>query len=43
MSLGASVVYYITDIRLSRMTLGAIVVCYITDDSWRKSRLIHHG
>jgi len=47
----ASVVCYITDIGLSRMTLGAIVVfyitdgvvCYITDESWRKCRLLHHG
>ena len=39
----ASVVYYITDIRLSRMTLCPIVVCYNTDDSWRKCRLLHHG
>jgi len=39
----ASVVCYITDIRLSRMTPGANVVCYITDDSWRKCRLLDHG
>ena len=35
-----SVVCYITDIRLSRMTLGANVVCYITNDSWAGSHVV---
>jgi hypothetical protein len=38
-----SVVCYITDIRLSRMTVGANVICYITDDSLRKCRPLDHG
>jgi hypothetical protein len=45
----ASVVCYITDITLSRMTLGASVSLLnhgynaVADDSWRKCRLLHHG